>query len=274
MISLLNTRPQPQALTRAIEQAWSSEVRVIEAPLQKLVALPLEQSLKSSFSWLDADIWVFVSANAVAFFSQALQQHQLPSPPSEGKEGAEGVALVAVGQATWQSLASLGWAGLQPIPQRYDSEGMLALPIFNQVSGKRVAIVRGEIGRDWLAEQLSQQGAAVRFYPIYRRDALPLDQAAWQAWLAPLSEPSSSYWVLLTSQENAQIWWQHYQAWCQLANDKVVVGVIALTPTIADCLNRLGFNGPQRVCENASQSSMLNQIRLLLSRPLHEENTP
>ena len=268
MISLLNTRPQPQALNHAIEQAWSSEVRVIEAPLQKLVALPLDQNLESPFNWLDADIWVFVSANAVAFFNQALQQHNLPSPPTEG------VALVAVGQATWQALAALGWAGLQPIPQRYDSEGMLALPIFNQVSGKRVAIVRGEVGRDWLAEQLSQQGAAVRFYPIYRRDALPLDQAAWQAWLAPLSEPSSSYWVLLTSQENAQIWWQHYQAWCRLVKDKVVVGVIALTPTIADFLNELGFNGQLRVCENASQSSMLNQIRLLLGRPLHEENTP
>jgi uroporphyrinogen-III synthase len=274
LISLLNTRPQPQALTQAIEQAWPAQVRVIEAPLQKLVPLPLITAPKQPFRWQAADIWVFVSANAVAFFHQALQAKGVSGPPSS-------VALVAVGQATWQALADLGWPGLQPLPARFDSEGMLALPIFNQVANKAIGIVRGEVGRDWLAEQLSLRAAKVSFYPVYRREALPLDVSAWQAWLAPtdsnqacVSCDSCCYWVLLTSQENALIWWQHYQAWCQSHSPASKIGVLSLTANIAECLSDCGFNGQQRVCENASQSSMLNQIRLMLGRPLHEENTP
>ncbi|SFR56396.1 uroporphyrinogen-III synthase [Thiomicrospira sp. ALE5] len=271
MISLLNTRPHPQVLTQAIKQAWSSQVRVVEAPLQKLVSRSFNRDTNLPSSCLDADIWVFVSANAVAFFNQALQQYKLPAPPREG------VALVAVGKATWQALADLGWAGLQPMPERFDSEGMLALPIFNQVAGKRVVIVRGEVGRDWLAEQLILQGAEVHFCPVYRREALPLNYKSWQNWLSPLglsttdSRPISP-WALLTSQENAQIWWQHYQAWCMQAQSLPRnMGVIALTPSISDCLQALGFQGQQLICENASQSSILNTLAQLVDARFDQE---
>ncbi|AEG32387.1 uroporphyrinogen-III synthase [Thiomicrospira cyclica] len=271
MISLLNTRPQPQALTQAIEQAWPAQVRVIEAPLQKLVSLPLLPEPHQQFSWQTADIWVFVSANAVAFFHHALQAQDLSGPPPS-------VALVAVGQATWQALADLNWSGLQPLPASFDSEGMLALPVFNQVANKAIGIVRGEVGRDWLAEQLNLRGARVSFYPVYRREALPLDVSAWQTWLAPIASNqacvscnSCCYWVLLTSQENALIWWQHYQAWCQSHPQTRELGVLSLTANVAQCLSDCGFKGQQRVCENASQSSMLKQLSQILGDSLVEE---
>lgn len=267
MISLLNTRPNPQGLTQAIHQAWPSQVNVIDAPLQALECLPVSAPL----TWCLADIWVFVSANAVQFFKQQLAKG------SNRTLADHQPLLVAVGEATWRALAEQPWPGKKMMPSDadFDSEGILALPEFNQVIGKRIAIVRGEVGRDWLGEQLTSKGAEVIYYAVYRRLTMPLNSLAWQAWLQPKDSSMTNNkmsWVVLTSQENAQIWWRHYQAWLQRNQPVVEIGIIALTPKIAQCLVDLGFHGKLRTCEIASQSSLLKQIAALVAES-NEEDT-
>ena len=50
-----------------------------------------------------------------------------------------------------------------------------ALPALNEVQGKRVLILRGDGGREFLAEQLRARGALVDYCECYRRHWLPLD---------------------------------------------------------------------------------------------------
>ncbi len=52
---------------------------------------------------------------------------------------------------------------------RFDSAGLLALPELADVRGKRVAIFRGDAGRDELATALVARGAAVDHVPCYSR---------------------------------------------------------------------------------------------------------
>ncbi len=157
-LSVLVTRPAHQAdtLCRALEDRGA---RVVRLPLQAIeptrhpvqVARVLQQ-------WRDARAWIFTSVNAVRFARQL-------------DAGVWPAAAIAVGPATAAALQQLG---LDPIvPERHASEGVLELPVLQQVNAARVLIVTGEGGRDLLHRSLRAQGAEVERAEVYRRVHLP-----------------------------------------------------------------------------------------------------
>lgn len=77
----------------------------------------------------------------------------------------------AVGAATGALLAAHGLDASWP-QDGDDSEALLALPALQQAlaaPNPRVLILRGETGRDWLAERLRERGVAVDYLSLYRR---------------------------------------------------------------------------------------------------------
>lgn len=84
-------------------------------------------------------------------------------------------------------LAERGVPGCIAPTERFDSESLLELPelAVDRVKGKRVAIFRGDGGRELLAETLRERGATVDCITCYRRSGpsngvVPL-MAAWRA---------------------------------------------------------------------------------------------
>jgi uroporphyrinogen-III synthase len=62
--------------------------------------------------------------------------------------------------------------GLEPtlVPtERYDSDGLLALPRLQRMAGREVIVVRGQGGRERLRRVLEARGARVAYAEIYRR---------------------------------------------------------------------------------------------------------
>lgn len=157
-LSILVTRPEEQAaaLCELIQAARGRPIRFpaleIRGPADKRAVRGQLADLRS------VDLLIFVSANAVHYaFPQMPDSIPLDLP------------LAAVGKATASALES---HGLEPtlVPHdSVDSEGLLALPQLQHMTGKRVLIVRGNGGRELLRDTLQQRGAEVGYVEVYRR---------------------------------------------------------------------------------------------------------
>src|SRR5205823_2364089 len=67
--------------------------------------------------------------------------------------------------------------------EHWNSEGLLALPEFQNIQGKKIALIRGENGRELLADTLQQRGATVTHIVTYRRTLPDLDPAPYKQLL-------------------------------------------------------------------------------------------
>ncbi len=122
----------------------------------------------------EADLVIAVSMHAVHFAHHFLLQTGQTWPH---------IDYFAVGQASADAFAEAGIQALCPADPR--SEGLLALPTLQGVSGRRVLILRGNDGRDLIARTLASRGALVHYCATYERHYPDLDGDAltrhWQA---------------------------------------------------------------------------------------------
>lgn len=101
-------------------------------------------------------IIIFISVAAVEYAHQVLPLEQWHQH-----------CVIAVGSATKSALQSLNIQAITPT--RHDSDGILALPELTNVDGQHIIIIRGDGGRELLAEQLMLRGAKVDYFESYQR---------------------------------------------------------------------------------------------------------
>jgi uroporphyrinogen-III synthase len=87
----------------------------------------------------------------------------------------------------------------------FDSEALWVRLQALPWAGRRVLVVRGEEGRDWLAEHLRGAGAVVEFIAAYRRQPPQPDAAGWALLQAALAEPARHLWHFSSSESVAQL---------------------------------------------------------------------
>ena len=151
-VGVLVTRPAEQAgkLVEAIESAGGRPVRF---PVIDIVPRSTADIAADAAALGAADVVVFVSRNAVA----------------HGLAFAGTAEIAAVGPATAAAIEAAGRRVDIRSAQGFDSEHLLAEPALRDVRGKTVCIVRGDGGRELLAETLRQRGAAVDYLSVYAR---------------------------------------------------------------------------------------------------------
>ena len=173
MINLLNganvlvTRPAHQAekLSHLIEGAGGVAIRF---PTLAIVSVDDPCRIQSTLSHLDRYQWlVFISANAVSMYSYYTD--------SDKMEKLKSVRIAAIGKATAQALAAAGLP-VDLVPETgYNSEALLAMPQMQHVNGQRFLVVRGEGGREELADTLGSRGANVEYLDVYKRTIPGID---------------------------------------------------------------------------------------------------
>ena len=165
-LGVLVTRPEHQAdpLCQWIEQHGGVAIRcpalTIREPHDWVPVLAIFDRLT------EYALAIFTSANAV--------DRAMPLIRERGGFPLR-LEIAAIGAATTKALARHGIAsGLQP-EAGFTSEALLALPRLQQVAGQIIVIVRGEGGRELLAETLTARGARVVHAEVYRRERPAVD---------------------------------------------------------------------------------------------------
>jgi len=159
---LLLTRPAEDCA--ALAQILAAQGVVSHCmPLLAIEALDETPEQRRAFADLQRYCAVIVVSKPAARIGlQLLAQHGAPTPE---------LPWFSVGAATAAVLAEQGLAVHFP-DLGDDSEALLALPALQQAiaaPAPRVLILRGEGGREFLAERLRSQGVSVDYLPLYRR---------------------------------------------------------------------------------------------------------
>jgi uroporphyrinogen-III synthase len=185
-LNIVITRPRDQAagLMQRIEQQGGTPLLF---PLLEIAPVADQKSLREQLSRIGQfDLIIFISPNAVKFGMEAIDE--MP-----GK-----LRVAAVGQSSAQALRDAGVREIIAPTERFDSEALLEL--LHNISGWRVAILRGDGGRELLGDTLKSRGAKVEYITCYRRAKAQLDVAALLA-----AQPDA---LTVTSSEALEHLWQ------------------------------------------------------------------
>ena len=179
---------------------------------------------------------VFVSPNAAEHFIAR-------RPPAVAWPA--GVLAGSPGRGTTRALVALGVPAAQIVEPaadalQFDSEALWAQLARHDWRGAQVLIVRGDGGRDWLADTLREHGAQVSQVAAYRRVAPAFDARGRALLQRALDDPNAHLWLFSSSEAIDHLavsmpsaTWSRAQA-------------IASHPRIAARARRLGF---ERVTE-------------------------
>lgn len=162
-MSILVTRPAPAAeklvarLRQAGKVAWAM-------PLIEFIPGRGLDSLPAQLSGLQAGDLVFiVSQQAVHYAEMALTKTNTCWPAN--------LNYYAIGRTTGLAFHAASGHDVVWPEKRETSEVLIQLPALQQVAGKQALILRGNGGRELLAETLQQRGAKVEFIECYQRRA-------------------------------------------------------------------------------------------------------
>lgn len=221
-LNVLVTRPihQSENLSKLIREQGGNPILfpVIEIK-------PLETRLDYNIN--EFDLAIFISANAV--------KYSIP---------VKNIECFAVGKATANCLKTAKF----PAPP-FNSEALLEMPEMQEsaISGKKIAVFRGEGGRELLATTLKQRGASVTYFNVYKRVQPPVP-----AWIHNIKIDI----IIITSSEGLQNFMNMLDGQTWIRNTPMVL----ISERIKIVAEKLGVIAPIFVAPTASDDGLLAAI--------------
>jgi len=169
---VLITRPlgQGEALKARFE---AKGAQVLHFPTIEILPAARSPELERCLKQLDSYRYaIFTSPNAVEYAADFMDLADLPSK----------MKVAAIGPGTARTLTARGRKPDMLPRDGANSEALLRLRKLNDVDGKRILIVRGQGGRELLAETLEERGADVDYAEVYRRGTPRYDAAELTQW--------------------------------------------------------------------------------------------
>jgi uroporphyrinogen-III synthase len=155
-VAVLVTRPEQQS-TSLCELLAARGALPLRLPILRIEPTLHLDALPSRMGPIDDfDTIIFTSANAVRFGVTLLGARRE-------------LTLAAVGPATASALEGSGYRVAIVPKDGFDSENLLLHPALMQPEGRRILIVKGIGGREFLEQQLTARGALVTTAQVYER---------------------------------------------------------------------------------------------------------
>lgn len=244
-MTVLVTRPSPagEALVQLLQE---QQIPAIHTPLITFAMGRELEQLPQKLNALQAGDLVFaVSQTAVQFAQQAITKQHQHWPIH--------LNYFAIGRATAQCLENVTKCQVAYPKDREISEHLLELDQLRHIHGKNVLILRGNTGRELLAEQLTQRGAHVKFCECYQRQYIDyLPDELFTHW-----QRENIHTMVITSAEMLQRIFMLakpvHQSW--LLSRRLIV----VSKRIAELAQQLGWT-KIRIANNADNISLLSAL--------------
>lgn len=243
---LLITRPTAES---AVLAALLAEHGIYSSslPLLEIKALAETAAERTQMLNLDQYCAVIVVSKPAATLGLQRLDHYWPQPPAQQH-------WFTVGAGTGQILADYGLAASWP-EHGDDSEALLALPKFIEtldIPNPRVLVMRADVGRNFLSEQLKQRGAQVDFLPLYCR-RLPVYPSG--TLIARIQHEQLNGLVVSSEQGLRHLIELAGEQWTTLAS----LALFVPSPRVANIARDLGA---QQVidCRGANNQALLNAL--------------
>jgi len=194
--TLIVTRPRAQVADWLARLA-AEGVAAVSLPL---IDIGPGEPGAAAAAWLQlasgARLAVFASPNAVAAFFAA-------QPP--GAHWPADALAACVGPGSAAALAAAGVPDAQIVAPPLDAASFDSEQLWTQLDahdwqGARVLLLRGDGGREWLADRLRERGAQTAAFTVYRRLPPRLDAAERDLMAAALARPRAHAWLLSSSE--------------------------------------------------------------------------
>ncbi|NQY25584.1 MAG: uroporphyrinogen-III synthase [Piscirickettsiaceae bacterium] len=154
-LKVLVTRPESQA-RNLCDLIAADGGEPVAFPVIDIKALPVEQWNDVSLS--KQAMLIFISRNAVIHFVANFHTTLRDE-----------IQMVAVGSATATAMKECGLSVDIQAPSPAGSESLLAMAELQNVAGKEIVIIRGQGGRELLADTLTARGANIQYIEVYQR---------------------------------------------------------------------------------------------------------
>jgi uroporphyrinogen-III synthase len=246
---ILVTRPAHQAenLCQLIVNSGGTAVRF---PTLEIVAAHDFLSTQTILANLNKfQKVVFISANAVNFALKA----------NGGKiDNLDSSRVAAIGQATAQALKAAHLStGCVP-ESGCNTEALLAMAQMQMTSGQHCLIVRGQGGREELADSLRNRGVKVEYWETYKRVIPKIDISA----VSSLIYQNKLDVITITSAEALEnlltmLGKEQHQRLFSIA-------LAVVSERIRDCATLMGFKRIA-VADNPSDSAILDTVTTLIN---------
>lgn len=244
---ILVTRPDP-AGSELCHVLQNEGYATVLLPTIDFVSPPDMAAMAAGIQSIGEQDWlIFISPQAVIATVPAMRRVWPTMPPT--------VKFAAVGMGTANALKQAGYHAVFPAKE-WSSEGLLAMPEFNDVANKKIAVIRGVGGRELLEPVLSERQAQVRPIITYERK-LP-DNASYIKKYVDIFKRKEVGAVVCTSASsvaNFKKLFEH-EAWQEIAS----VPVVVISERIKKLANELGFQTIW-VAENASHQAIAERIK-------------
>lgn len=239
-IGVLVTRPKHQA-TELVDAITARGGNAIEFPVIQIAPRDKATIIAAARELREPDIAIFISPNSVR----------------HGLDYATSADIAVVGPATAAAVGSAGRSVDIFSPSGHDSEHLLATAELQNVDGKVVRIIRGDSGRELIANTLRERGAIVEYLPVYER-ITPRHPAAELADLEQQWRAGAVNVITIMSVESLKNLVVLLPVWCsaQLQNTPLVTPA---TRVIKEALRR--FPGvPATLAQGPSANDMVAAI--------------
>lgn len=236
---------QAGALRQQLQRLGAEVTHCPTTDIQPLAPAAAQLEAVAGAHWL-----IFVSPNAVTQGLRVLG----------GAGGAlpQRVRLAAVGAGTARALRAAGRA-----PDALPAEGgggavLLRHPELQSMDGQRVVIVRGEGGREELAQVLAERGARVSYLEVYRR--LPARGVNAAGTLARWRQGSVRV-TIVTSVSG----WRHLLALAPAAARRAILdgAVVAVSRRVLEAAASDGHRGPGAVAADPGPAALAEAVASL-----------